>query len=79
MSCIGLLICINYNINVGGPYGGTPGKNENEASGNPVGQNTYEDGYNIPQVCHSPHAILFLLQYHGTILVLCIIVFLHLI
>lgn len=52
-------MCINYNINVGGPYGGTPGKNENEASGNLVGQNTYEDGYNIPQVCHSPHAILF--------------------
>lgn len=39
----------NTDRRTGGPYGGTPGKNENEASGNPVGQNTYEDGYNIPQ------------------------------
>ncbi|KAI4346788.1 hypothetical protein L6164_007656 [Bauhinia variegata] len=32
-----------------GPYGGTPGNNENEASGLPVGQNSYEDGYGHPQ------------------------------
>lgn len=47
-------------INAGGPYGGTPGNNENEASGHPVGQNTYEDGYNVSQVCHIPS---FGLQY----------------
>lgn len=39
----------NVDRRTGGPYGGTPGKNENEASGNPVGQNAYEDGYGIPQ------------------------------
>ncbi|GMY24457.1 protein FLX-like 2 [Fagus crenata] len=39
----------NTDRRAGGPYGGTPAKNENEASGNPVGQNAYEDGYNIPQ------------------------------
>lgn len=47
--------------NAAAPYGGTPG-NENEASGHPVGQNAYEDGYGAPQVCHLPSisfAILF--------------------
>ncbi|KAG6656187.1 hypothetical protein I3843_04G004300 [Carya illinoinensis] len=39
----------NIDRRAGGPYGGTPGKNENEASGNPAGQSAYEDGYNIPQ------------------------------
>lgn len=38
--------------NAGGPYGGTPGSNENEASGHPVGQHVYEDGYSVPQVCN---------------------------
>ncbi|KAI4352295.1 hypothetical protein L6164_006562 [Bauhinia variegata] len=33
----------------GGPYGGTPGNIENEASGHPVGQNSYEDGYGHAQ------------------------------
>ncbi|KAK9272934.1 hypothetical protein L1049_003313 [Liquidambar formosana] len=34
----------------GGPYGGSTGYNENEASGHhPVGQNAYEDGYGVPQ------------------------------
>ncbi|XP_028784431.1 protein FLX-like 2 [Neltuma alba] len=28
-----------------GPYGGTPGNNENDVSGLPGGQNAYEDGY----------------------------------
>ncbi|KAH1238570.1 Protein FLX-like 2 [Glycine max] len=32
-----------------GPYGGTSGTNENEASGLPVGQNAYEDGYSFMQ------------------------------
>ncbi|RZB54034.1 Protein FLX-like 2 isoform B [Glycine soja] len=32
-----------------GPYGGTSGTNENEASGLPVGQNAYEDGYSVMQ------------------------------
>ncbi|XP_061353631.1 protein FLX-like 2 [Gastrolobium bilobum] len=31
------------------PYGGTPGTNENEASGLPLGKNTYEDGYPVAQ------------------------------
>jgi len=42
---------ITGNKNSGGPYGGTSGTNENEASGLPVGQNAYEDGYSIMQVC----------------------------
>ncbi|WCJ25438.1 Protein FLX-like 2 [Euphorbia peplus] len=29
----------------GGPYGGATGNNESEASGRPIGQNMYEDGY----------------------------------
>ncbi|KAK7295591.1 hypothetical protein RJT34_18501 [Clitoria ternatea] len=32
-----------------GPYGGTSGTNENEASVLPVGQNAYEDGYSVAQ------------------------------
>ncbi|XP_061362095.1 protein FLX-like 2 [Gastrolobium bilobum] len=32
-----------------GPYGGTSGTNENEASGLPVGQNAYEDSYAVVQ------------------------------
>ncbi|KAJ1435442.1 hypothetical protein SESBI_04950 [Sesbania bispinosa] len=32
-----------------GPYGGTSGTNENEASGLHVGQNAYEDGYAVVQ------------------------------
>lgn len=32
-----------------GPYGGTSGTNENEASGLPMGQNAYEDGYSVMQ------------------------------
>lgn len=40
--------------NAGGPYGGTPGSNENEASGHPVGQHAYEDGYSVPQVWQLP-------------------------
>ncbi|XP_027926165.1 protein FLX-like 2 [Vigna unguiculata] len=32
-----------------GPYGGTSGSNENEASGLPVGQNDYEDDYSVMQ------------------------------
>ncbi|PON40583.1 Protein FLX-like [Parasponia andersonii] len=35
--------------NAAAPYGGTPGNNENEASGHPVGQNAYEDGYAATQ------------------------------
>lgn len=40
--------------NVGGPYGGPTGYNEGEASGHhhPIGHNSYEDGYGVPQVCH---------------------------
>lgn len=52
-------------INAGGPYGGASGNNENEASGHPVGQNAYEDAYNVPQVCHIP---CFWLQYKYTLL-----------
>ncbi|KAF8389851.1 hypothetical protein HHK36_024368 [Tetracentron sinense] len=34
----------------GGPYGSTTGYKENEVSGHhPVGQNSYEDGYGVPQ------------------------------
>ncbi|XP_057970954.1 protein FLX-like 2 [Malania oleifera] len=34
----------------GGPYSNTAGYNENEASGHhPSGQNSYEDGYGVPQ------------------------------
>lgn len=33
----------------GGPYGGASIKNENEASGRPVGQNMHEDGYGVAQ------------------------------
>ncbi|OIW12320.1 hypothetical protein TanjilG_32436 [Lupinus angustifolius] len=32
-----------------GPYGGTTGTNENEASGLPPGRNAYEDGYAVAQ------------------------------
>ncbi|CAK8540878.1 unnamed protein product [Lathyrus sativus] len=32
-----------------GPYGGTSGTNNKEASGLPVGQNAYEDGYAVAQ------------------------------
>ncbi|KAE9619927.1 hypothetical protein Lal_00040259 [Lupinus albus] len=32
-----------------GAYGGTAGTNENEASGLPLGQNAYEDGYAVAQ------------------------------
>ncbi|KAJ7971171.1 Protein FLX-like [Quillaja saponaria] len=39
----------NVDRRTGGPYGGTPGNNENEASGLPVGQNAYEDGYSVAQ------------------------------
>ncbi|CAK7335125.1 unnamed protein product [Dovyalis caffra] len=39
----------NVDIRNGGPYGGPTGNNESEASGHPVGQNIYEDGYGIPQ------------------------------
>ncbi|KAE8679761.1 NAD(P)-binding Rossmann-fold superfamily protein, putative isoform 1 [Hibiscus syriacus] len=35
--------------NAAGQYGGATGNNENDASGHPVGQNTYEDGYVIHQ------------------------------
>lgn len=41
-------------INLGGPYGGTSATNNNEASGLPVGQNAYEDGYAAAQVCDDP-------------------------
>lgn len=39
----------NVDRRMGGPYSATPGKNESEASVNPVGQSAFEDGYNIPQ------------------------------
>ncbi|PNX88786.1 hypothetical protein L195_g044900, partial [Trifolium pratense] len=32
-----------------GPYGGTSGTNDNAASGLPLGQNAYEDGYAVAQ------------------------------
>ncbi|KAK4284301.1 hypothetical protein QN277_001155 [Acacia crassicarpa] len=32
-----------------GPYGGTPGNNENDASAHPGGQNAYEEGYAAAQ------------------------------
>ncbi|XP_019451393.1 PREDICTED: protein FLX-like 2 isoform X2 [Lupinus angustifolius] len=32
-----------------GPYGGIPGTNENEASGLPLGQNAYDQGYAVAQ------------------------------
>uniref|UniRef100_A0A803QKF6 Protein FLX-like 2 n=1 Tax=Cannabis sativa TaxID=3483 RepID=A0A803QKF6_CANSA len=37
----------------GAPYGITPGTNDNEASGHPVGQNAYEDGYGASQQSHN--------------------------
>ncbi|XP_052729309.1 protein FLX-like 2 isoform X4 [Vigna angularis] len=37
-----------------GPYGGTSGTNDNEASGLPVGQNAYEDGYSVMQQGRGP-------------------------
>lgn len=39
----------NVDRRTGVPYGGTPGKNDNETSGNHVGQSAYEDGYHISQ------------------------------
>ncbi|GMP28514.1 hypothetical protein CsSME_00004023 [Camellia sinensis var. sinensis] len=40
----------NIDRRIGGPYAGT-GYSENEVSGHyPGGQNTYEDGYGVPQV-----------------------------
>lgn len=42
---------ITGNKHSGAPYGGTSGTNENEASGLPGGQNAYEDGYSVMQVC----------------------------
>jgi hypothetical protein len=43
---------VQYNL--GGPYGGTSGTNDNAASGLPLGQNAYEDGYAVAQVCDDP-------------------------
>ncbi|KAK7340773.1 hypothetical protein VNO77_21486 [Canavalia gladiata] len=39
----------NVDRRTSGPYGGTSGTNENEASGLHVGQNAYEDGYSVMQ------------------------------
>ncbi|XP_027351646.1 protein FLX-like 2 [Abrus precatorius] len=39
----------NVDRRTSGPYGGTSGTNENEASGLPGGQNAYEDGYSVVQ------------------------------
>ncbi|KAJ7975712.1 Protein FLX-like [Quillaja saponaria] len=39
----------NVDRRLGGPYGGAPGKNENEASGIPAGQNSYEYSYGNAQ------------------------------
>ena len=40
-----------WRLHIVGPYGTTQ-NNEMEASGHPAGQNTYEDGYGVGQVCH---------------------------
>ncbi|XP_044478953.1 protein FLX-like 2 [Mangifera indica] len=39
----------NVDRRAGGPYGTETGNSENGASGRPVGQNAYEDGYGVPQ------------------------------
>lgn len=49
-------------LHVGGPYGTTQ-NNEIEASGNSTGQNTYEDGYGVAQVCHIFHLMVFISWY----------------
>ena len=53
------LLLIFWWLHVGGPYGTTP-NNEIEASGNAAGQNTYEDGYGVAQVCHIFHFLVFM-------------------
>jgi len=70
------MICglITGNKNSGGPYGGTSGTNDSEASGLPVGQNAYEDGYSVMQVCDASlcYAVLDFLG-ECSILVHCLI------
>ncbi|XP_021290681.1 protein FLX-like 2 isoform X2 [Herrania umbratica] len=44
-----LLNAANVDRRTVGQYGGATGNNENEASGHPVGQNAYEDGFVIHQ------------------------------
>lgn len=44
-----LMNAANVDRRTVGQYGGTTGNNENDASGHPVGQNAYEDGYGIHQ------------------------------
>ncbi|CAB4274634.1 unnamed protein product [Prunus armeniaca] len=39
----------NVDRRTGAPYYGTPGNNENEATGHTIGQNAYEDSYGVPQ------------------------------
>lgn len=51
-----------WRLHVGGPYGTTQ-NNEIEASGNPAGQNTYEDGYGVAQVSHIFHFLVFMSWY----------------
>lgn len=43
--------CSSKKLNAVGQYGGAAVSNENEASGHPMGQSAYEDGYGIHQVC----------------------------
>ncbi|KAK8507841.1 hypothetical protein V6N13_140582 [Hibiscus sabdariffa] len=50
----GLMNASNVDKRIVGQYGGATGNNENNASGHPVGQKTYEDGYGI----HQRHGVL---------------------
>ncbi|KAF5748880.1 Sarcolemmal membrane-associated protein putative isoform 2 [Tripterygium wilfordii] len=52
-----LTITAHVDHRTGGPYGSTAAFNETQTSGNPVGQNSYEDGYGVTQGQAPPSAV----------------------